>query len=223
MIGIVVPACNEEEYLQACLNSIYMAIQALPIWSRDVHVLVVLDSCTDQSLAIVERAGVSYLKCNVRCVGKARDLGIRHMIRSGATWIACTDADSCVDKDWLIQQLKHQPVDAICGIVEVDSWQNFSVRSQKKYLAHYQDRMNHSHIHGANLSFSSNAYIQSGGFEALCSHEDVNLIQRMLDLDLKIIWSNLVRVKTSSRLNARAPNGFSSFLQQLEITNRIAK
>ena len=223
MIGIVIPACNEEQYLEECLRSIHLAIHALPTLNKEVRVLVVLDSCTDQSLQIVQRAGVDYLQCNFRCVGKARDLGVRHMINSGATWIACTDADSCVDTEWLLQQLNHQPADAICGVVEVDSWRNFSLLSRKNYLAHYQDTMNHSHIHGANLSFSSTAYIQAGGFKALYCHEDIHLIKQMLSLDLKIIWSNLVRVKTSSRLNARAPEGFASFLQQLEVPSRAVE
>ena len=97
MIGIVIPACNEEQYLEECLRSIHLAIHALPSLNKEVRVLVVLDSCTDQSLQIVQRADVDYLQCNFRCVGKARDFGVRHMINSGATWIACTDADRCVD------------------------------------------------------------------------------------------------------------------------------
>jgi len=223
MIGIVIPACNEQQYLEKCLHYIRLAIQALPTSSREVRVLVVLDNCNDQSLDIVQNAGVDYLQCNFGCVGKARDLGVCHLINSGATWIACTDADTCVDTQWLLQQLNHQPADAICGVVEVDSWLNFSILTRKKYLAHYQDVMNHTHIHGANLSFSSTAYLQTGGFKALCCHEDVDLIQRMRNLNLKIIWTNLVRVKTSSRLNARAPEGFSSFLHQLEITSRVVE
>ena len=53
MIGIVIPACNEEQYLEECLRSIHLAIHALPTLNKEVRVLVVLDSCTDQSLQIV--------------------------------------------------------------------------------------------------------------------------------------------------------------------------
>jgi Glycosyl transferase family 2 len=221
MIGIVIPACNEEHYLQDCLNAIQNAVEALPDTKTKVQVLVVLDSCNDRSLEIVQHAGVDYLECNFHCVGKVRDLGVRHMIRLGVTWIACTDADSCVDSQWLLQQLNHQPADAICGVVEVDSWKKFSALTRKNYLAHYQDTMDHSHIHGANLSFSAISYIQSGGFEALSSHEDVQLIKRMIDMDFNVIWSNLVRVKTSSRLHGRAPEGFANFLYQLEHSSEV--
>lgn len=68
--------------------------------------------------------------------------------------------------------------------------------------------MGHSHIHGANLSFSRESYIQTGSFEALKCHEDVELVKRMQQLNLDILFSNLVRVATSSRLDARAPDVF---------------
>lgn len=219
MIGIVIPAHNEAHDLRACLAAIQQSIQLLQLsQEREARVLVVLDNCSDDSLAIVKAAGVAYLSCHFSCVGQTRDFGIRHMIGLGATWIACTDADSCVDPQWLLQQCMHQPTDAICGVVQIDNWHTLSSDTQKQYLNHYQDCMDHRHIHGANLSFSSSAYIQAGGFKALSCHEDVNLVERMQTMNLKIVWSNLVRVTTSSRLDARAPEGFASFLQQLEET-----
>ena len=101
-------------------------------------------------------------------------------------------------------------------MVQIDSWHQLSAQTQQQYLNHYHDAMDHRHIHGANLSFSATAYLQAGGFKALSCHEDVNLVEQMQALNLKIVWSNLVRVTTSSRLDARAPEGFAHFLQQLE-------
>ena len=150
-----------------------------------------LDSCTDQSRSIVQRYGVSWIECNYACVGKARDLGIRQLIQNGATWLACTDADSVVSPDWLRCQILHQPTDAICGIVTLDDLSRLSVMKQK-YLSHYQDCMDHHHIHGANLSFSAAAYMQVGGFEPVPCHEDVSLIQKLIRQCCNITWSNLV-------------------------------
>lgn len=222
MIGIVIPACNEERDLAACLVAIQQAIQRLNMPKHEIKVLVVLDSCTDQSRQIVEQHEVNYIECAVHCVGQARDLGIRQMIERGVTWIACTDADSRVDADWLMAQLQHQPADVICGVVEVDDWGGLSKAAQQDYIAHYQDCMGHSHVHGANLSFSRDAYIQAGGFQALECHEDVDLVKRMQQLNLKIVWSNLVRVTTSSRLDARAPQGFAHFLKQIQQESQIS-
>ena len=213
-IGIVIPAHNEEEYLNACLQAVQNAI--IQLNHVVIDVVVVLDNCSDQSLSIVKDNHMNWLVCNYGCVGQARDLGIRHLIAQGATWIACTDADSCVDLDWLKCQMYHLPTDAICGTVSLDNMNHLSVSTQRRYSEHYQDRMGHQHIHGANLSFSAQVYTEVGGFEPISCHEEVSFIQKLILKKYTIVWSNLVRVTTSSRLTARAPQGLSHFLIQLE-------
>ena len=232
-IGIVIPAHNEALTISDCLASVQTAIQQLPL-TITATVLVVLDSCSDGTYALVKNIGVKntgarnikvkntgmdYLCCDYRCVGQVRDLGIRHAIASGATWLACTDADSVVPPDWLMQQVKHikdQPTDMICGVVGVDSWAHLTPQTREDYIAHYQDRMGHRHIHGANLSFSAAAYLAVGGFAPLPCHEDVDLVKKFESQGYAITWSNRVRVTTSSRLQARASEGFAAFLTNLE-------
>lgn len=217
-IGVVIPAHNEAARIGACLASIQQAVMQLPSGIA-VQVVVVLDSCEDATLDKVKQAGVDYLCCAFRCVGKVRDLGVRSLIEQGATWIACTDADTVVAADWLTQQLTHleqAPVSMICGVVSVDSWQGLSDTTREQYLAHYQDRMDHRHIHGANLSFASRDYVAVGGFDAIGCHEDVGLVKKFEHHQLPIVWSNAVRVITSSRLLARAQQGFAHFLNKLE-------
>jgi len=212
-IGVVVPAHNEEQYLSACLHSIHVARENVS--NYQVEVVVVLDNCTDQSWSVVQRHQVNWIECHYGCVGKARDVGIRHLIERGVTWIACTDADSVVSPDWLLYQIQHQPTDAICGTVSLDDLSHLSMIKQQKYLAHYQDQMNHQHIHGANLSFSAEVYLEVGGFEPISCHEDISLIEKFKRKSRSITWSNLVRVTTSSRLNGRTPEGLSYFLNNL--------
>ncbi len=222
MIGVVIPACNEEDHIEACLQSIQAAIAVLDPCIK-VKIMVVLDSCEDQTLHRVMAMQVPYLCCTVRCVGQARDLGVRALLEQGATWVACTDADSRVNANWLKQQLHHQPTDLICGVVYIDDWQNLSAQTQSLYMGHYQDRMGHRHIHGANLSFSGEAYLAVGGFHHLKCHEDVDLVQRMLAADYTALWSNQVRVATSSRLHGRAQDGFADFLNNLHQQQVIEK
>ena len=225
-IGIVIPAHNEAMTITKCLASVQAAIEQLP-FTITATMLVVLDSCRDDTLTLVENmrvesAGVNYLCCDYQCVGQVRDLGIRHAIASGATWLACTDADSVVTPDWLIQQIAHikaQPTDMICGVVSVDSWAHLTPQTRKDYMAHYQDKMGHRHIHGANLSFSAESYLAVGGFAPLPCHEDVDLVKRFESQGYAITWSNRVRVITSSRLQARATEGFAAFLANLETNN----
>ena len=217
-IGIVIPAHNEAMTIAKCLASVQSAIKQLTSTIK-VYSLVVLDSCTDDTQSIVKAAGVDYLCCDYQCVGQARDIGIRHAIANGATWLACTDADSVVTVDWLAQQIEHQPTDMICGVVDVDSWAHLTAQTREDYIAHYQDKMGHHHIHGANLSFSSEAYLAVGGFSSLPCHEDVDLVRRFEAQSYVITWSNRVRVMTSSRLQARADGGFAVFLNNLEQKN----
>lgn len=243
IIGVVIPASNEEQFLKACLDSIDIAIKQIEIhqkskqtknvlvpsslnnvvqfkndydFSIDVQVLVVLDTCEDDSLSIVKNSSADYVECKVNSVGMARDLGVRQLIRQGANWIACTDADSTVDAFWLVEQIRAQPTDVICGVVEVDHWDTLSDRTKHEYISKYQDCMNHNHIHGANLSFSASAYLQSGGFPPIPCHEDIKLVEQMQAKNLNIVWTNRVRVTTSSRLEARAPEGFAHFLKSIE-------
>lgn len=220
-IGIVIPAHNEAMTIAKCLASVQTAIEQLPSTIK-AYPLVVLDSCTDDTQILVQATGADYLCCDCHCVGQVRDIGIRHAIANGATWIACTDADSVVPMDWLVQQIEHinqQPTDMICGVVDVDSWAHLTPQTREDYIAHYQDRMGHRHIHGANLSFSSEAYLAVDGFAHLPCHEDVDLVKRFEDQGYSIIWSNRVRVLTSSRLQARATEGFAAFLTNLEQNN----
>ncbi|WP_435980650.1 glycosyltransferase [Psychrobacter sp. DM4] len=226
-IAIVIPAHNEELTISDCLASVQTAIERLPS-TITVNTLVVLDSCTDDTLSLVKDAGIDYISCDYRCVGQVRDLGVRHAIAQGATWIACTDADTLVATEWLEQQMAHitdlpinsQSTDMICGVVSVDSWAHLTPKTRDDYLAHYQDTMNHRHIHGANLSFSSETYIAVGGFAALQCHEDVDLVKKFEKKNYVITWSNRVRVTTSSRLQARASEGFAAFLATIEKDNK---
>lgn len=220
-IGIVIPAHNEAMTISNCLASVQTAIEQLPS-NISAHALVVLDDCNDDTLALVESAGVDYIECDYHCVGRVRDIGIRHAIKKDATWIACTDADSIVTPDWLVEQIKHieqQPTDMICGVVDVDNWAHLTSQTRDAYIAHYQDMMGHRHIHGANLSFSDKAYLTVGGFAPLPCHEDVDLVKKFKDQGYVITWSNRVRVITSSRLEARASEGFAAFLENLEKSN----
>lgn len=220
-IGIVIPAHNEAMTIASCLTSVQKAIEQLPE-GISAYPLVVLDNCIDNTLAVAEAAGVDYICCDYQCVGQVRDMGIRHAIAQGATWIACTDADSVMTADWLMQQVTHitqQPTDMICGVVSVDNWEHLTSKTQADYIAHYQDMMGHRHIHGANLSFSSEAYLAVDGFAPLPCHEDVDLVRKFEDQGYAITWSNRVRVITSSRLDARANDGFADFLANLEKSN----
>ena len=215
MIGILIPVHNEEALLGDCLKAALTAASHPGLLGEAVHILVVLDSCSDASAAIALDFQVHRLEVQARNVGHVRGVGARHLLNQGARWISCTDADSRVAPDWLVAQLA-LGTDAVCGTVTVDAWsEGFDAAAQIRYQQAYTAADGHRHIHGANLGVSAGAYVQAGGFEPLACHEDVQLVRDLERSGATIAWSHTPQVITSARLDCRASGGFGDYLKHL--------
>lgn len=215
MIGILIPAHNEEDLLDECLSAALRASKHGLLAGEPVEILVVLDSCTDRSAQIVSQYPVSCLSIEARNVGQARAAGALHLLERGARWISCTDADSRVADDWLVAQLG-LGADAVCGTVTVERWhESFDEAAQIRYHSHYQACDGHRHIHGANLGISADAYRWAGGFKPLACDEDVQLVRQLELIGANIAWSHRPQVHTSARLDSRARGGFGDYLRNL--------
>ncbi|MYN24990.1 glycosyltransferase [Duganella levis] len=232
MIGIVIPAHNEELYLDACLRAARTAAADPALHGETVRITVALDSCTDGSRAIVERhaaqsnqrCAIDYLCVEARNVGVTRAAGARHMLRHGARWLAFTDADTQVSPDWLAAQLRLN-VDVVCGTVAVDDWSPH--RHNAELLRHhfhnsYTDADGHHHIHGANMGVAADAYLRAGGFEPLACSEDVALVTALERSGARFAWSAAPRVTTSARCDAKARGGFGDTLLRYAESARAA-
>jgi glycosyltransferase involved in cell wall biosynthesis len=211
MIGIVIPAHNEEHYLPACLQAARVAAGHAALNGETVEIVVVLDACSDNSADIVAAHGVTQLCVDARNVGESRARGADYLLAAGARWLAFTDADTIVSPDWLSTQLS-LGVDAVCGSIAVLDWSPHSVEVRSRFEAHYRDLDGHRHIHGANLGVSSAAYVAAGGFPPLAVSEDVALVTALEQGGWRIAWSAAPRVATSARRQCRARGGFADFL-----------
>lgn len=118
MIAVVIPAHNEAELAGACLASILAAAKTPELHGERVLV-VVADSCSDDTVRIAEAAGAIAVAVNCRNVGQARAVGAARALDAGARWLAFTDADTVVAGDWLVAQL-HLQADVVCGTVAVE-------------------------------------------------------------------------------------------------------
>jgi glycosyltransferase involved in cell wall biosynthesis len=222
MIGIVIPAHNEELYLDTSLHAARTAAANQALHGETVHITVVLDSCTDNSRAIVERhamqagsaCGIDYLCVDARNVGVTRAAGVRHVLELGARWLAFTDADTVVSPTWLSAQLQLN-VDVVCGTVAVSDWSphRYNASTLCEYFNNsYTDADGHRHIHGANMGVSANAYLRAGGFAPLSCSEDVALVEALQRTGARFAWSAAPRVTTSARCDAKARGGFGDTL-----------
>lgn len=215
MIGVLVPAHNEQALIGDCLRSIQHAAGHPALQGEPVEIVVALDSCSDGTAAICHALGVRTVALEARCVGQARRAAADLLLQSGARWLASTDADSRVPPDWLAAQLACG-ADVFCGTVRVSDWLDFAPRVRAAFLAgeHYED--GHPHVHGANVGLRADAYRAVGGFPALAAHEDRGLLDALERAGYTIARKANPAVTTSARRDARARQGFGDYLLAIE-------
>ena len=105
MIGIIVPAHDEEERIEDCVQSLFTAAAHPALNSEPVKVIVVLDACQDRTGVLARSLGALTIDVWAKNVGLARQRGATLALEAGARWLAFTDADSVVASDWLVAQL----------------------------------------------------------------------------------------------------------------------
>ncbi|MCW2525409.1 MAG: putative glycosyltransferase [Pseudonocardiales bacterium] len=222
-IAVVVPAHDEEDLLAECVRALAHAAAGVDV---PVDLVIVLDACTDGSPLVAGEldepafASVQVVTIKARNVGAARRAGFARALRGRSSqdlWLATTDADSTVPADWFTRQLSHRArgSDAVIGTVVVNDWTGCSDTVRTRYLRSYRGPDGHRHIHGANLSFSAEAYIASGGFQALPTDEDVRFVEDLTANGRSLRWAGDLAVSTSCRLKGRAPAGFAGHLVAL--------
>lgn len=214
MIGVVVPAHDEEAVIGETVAALLVAATHPALRGEAVEVLVVLDSCGDATGAIARFAGARTLAVEACNVGRARAAGADRLLGEGARWLAFTDADTRVSPEWLLRQLE-LGADVVCGSIGVDDWSVHGTHAdalRAHFARTYTDADGHRHVHGANLGVSAEAYVRAGGFPALACSEDVALVEALKETGARIAWSAAPRVSTSARHDARARGGFGDTL-----------
>jgi glycosyltransferase involved in cell wall biosynthesis len=217
--AVVVPARNEQALLSACLDAIEISVLQVDI---PVFVVVVLDSCTDNTMAVAQaRPWVTSICVDARSVGVARAAGAAAALRWAGdeshddVWLATTDADSVVPPYWLSGQLElaAQGWEAVIGTVSVNDWSEHPARVQPLWASGYHAVEHHAHIHGANLGFTAAAYVDCGGWPALATNEDVAMVESLAGR--RVIRTAALPVATSARRDPRAIGGFGDTLRDL--------
>ena len=218
---VVIPAHNEFVNLPASLKAV---VTAATCSSMTVLTVVVLDACDDSSAGLAGQFGsdVHFIEVDVRNVGASRAAGFNYARSSAGmdrtdesrTWYATTDADTRVDPDWLIRQTA-SGADMVLGVVRIADWRHLPAAAVRRYLAAYRSKRRpdgHGHVHGANMGFRAEAYWRVGGFAALRTGEDVDLVRRFDEHGFAIDRDERLSVTTSARQKGKAPKGFATYL-----------
>ena len=220
-VAVVIPARDEEDLLPLCLDSVRVAEAELALARPDVacEVIVVLDLCTDATAEVATARGARVVSSPHGRVGAARALGVRTVLAGldpSGLWVANTDADTVVPAHWLVRQaeLAEAGHDLVTGTVEprfADEDPDLLARWHARHVL----ADGHPYIHAANLGIRGSVYERLGGFEHVATHEDRRLVTRAAEAGIVVTATDAIRVRTSSRLVARAPDGFASYLRKL--------
>jgi hypothetical protein len=143
--------------------------------------VVAVDRSTDNTLAVARSMlgarGFAFAT-DVGMVGKARALAAETALSryDGPTercWLANTDADCCIPQGWVLDQLKsaERGVEAITGIVDVDSFIEHGRGVDARFRATYTifPDGTHPHVHGANFGVRADSYFRAGGWSSLAT------------------------------------------------------
>ena len=233
--GVVIPVHNEEHLVSAALDSLDRAIDHVSDSRVSIGIAVVLDRCSDRSrelaskwcshtASIHETPHIEILEIEAGNVGSARRAGCQTLLREWSDgppqqiWLATTDADSEVPRDWISAQLqaRNGGVQVWAGAVSVRDWFGRTPGTYTAWRDQYENEA--LPVHGANFGIDAATYLETGGFESLATGEDRDLLSRAVALGAVIRHDPLIRVVTSSRRDARAPRGFAHALTLIEAT-----
>ncbi|MFL4497426.1 glycosyltransferase [Streptomyces sp. VTCC 41912] len=228
-LAVVVPAHNEAAELPAALGSLRRAADHPQLVGLPLALVVVADACDDATAAVATAWGASVVDIRSRNVGAARAAGVARALEVLGTageraWIVTTDADTLVPPRWLAHHLHHarQGWHGVVGTVRLRRGLELSARAVARAQARYLAGRpvpplpwGHPHVHGANLGVGAVPYQAAGGFPALTHGEDRALVAALDRLGHQVLRTDACPVRTSGRLDPRAPHGFGAALRCL--------
>lgn len=238
-VSVVVPARNEEDLIQACLEAL---ANQKNIASAEYEVILVLDNCTDATEPRAREFSDQHPDFRLRLLdgpgkgaGHARRAGMEtachRLLDLGkpSGLIASTDADTVVAPDWLSVQLERaaRGARAIGGRIELNEEEDLPKgvsrwRSEQGTARHQNllaennevstNVMEHWQFSGASLSLTAAVYAEIGGLEPLTALEDEYLERVLRQRGVQIERPLAVKVRTSARRNGRAERGLAQDL-----------
>lgn len=196
-ISVVIAVRNEEKNIQNCIRSILLNNYPKKLF----EIIIVDDYSTDATILEIEKIGsnqihiVSLENTGISKGGKKTALltGIR--IAKG-DFIAMTDGDCAVQKNWLLYFAYHHEQMAkpcLAGLVRIFPLNSFAARFQAldnlatmgvNTAANYFSW--HFAANGANLGIEKNLFFRLNGYEGnehISSGDDMFLIQKVAALD----------------------------------------
>jgi len=211
-VSVVIPMRNEAKILKRCLH----AMEKIDYPEKLLEVVIVNDGSTDNTKDIILNTKWSfnyqYIETEGVGVSKAREIGYK---KAKGDFIAFTDADCVVEKDWIKRLLEpfDDNVAAVGGPnITPDDDKPFarcvglvlSFLSKPGARYAYQGEKIHEIYHNptCNVMYRKSVLEEVGGFNHnLITTDDEELDYRIRKKGYKIIYTPFARVKHYRRAN----------------------
>ncbi len=185
MLSIIIPAHNEEKYIAACLQS----IKQQPF--SDYEIIVVCDSCTDQTATIAKRYTKKIVEIKKKNVSAARNYGAN---KAKGEVLVFLDADTTIAPNLLTEIHKTIKNRYIGGVTKTKPLENLW---KAKIMWSIGNFFRHFFIAASGMLFCK-ANVFTGYNEARHLAEDTDLILKLKKKGkMKYITNSYIR--TSSR------------------------
>jgi glycosyltransferase involved in cell wall biosynthesis len=206
-ISVVVPALNEEKYIEQCLSS--LSAQSYP--TNLYEIIVVDNGSTDRTSEIARGFGVKLVYEAERSVSLARHRGAQE---ASGEIIAGTDADAVAPPTWLEEIAGSFRSDETLGAVtgptlfhdgsSFDRWSARYVCNSATMLSYILGR---GVISGNNFAVRTRDYWRVGGFNtSLFSAEDIDLGARLSAVTRTSFDPHMIMYVSARRTREGQPN-----------------
>ena len=180
-ISVVIPAFNEEKYIETCLKSLRSQK-----FDGNYEIIVADDSSEDNTVKIAEKYADKIVVHQRGSISYGRQKGAE-AARYPA--IAFSDADTYVDPDWLAELSSSLEQEDAVGVhgqlmpLDGNTVENNFCRYVLPPYSSFMVRINQPSVPGANFAVTKDAFHKVGGFNTkLITAEDVELCKRVKTL-----------------------------------------
>jgi len=205
LFSVIIPAFNEEKYLDACLKAVFN--QRFP--RRLFEVIVVDNNSTDNTAGIAKKYPVKLIKERQKGIIFAKQAGCK---KAQGKIIAITDADTIVPANWLAsinQKLETKNWIAITGPAvpqNLPLWGKIVYFLSSCWFIGWAKLKITPTIHGQNVAFFKKHFDSFGGFDTRLSmgEDELGLLYKLKKLG-PVCYDPQLKVKTSGRRYQQGP------------------
>ena len=206
-ISVIVPAYNEADYIDTTLSS--LKSNRIPF-----ELIVVCDSCTDNTKEIALRYTEFVYEVDFKNISKVRNFGAK---KSSGNILIFLDADTVVSENYLDEIIKSLEVyDYGCAKTISEHNGLFS-----RYIAWGNNNYYKKNL-GGNFFIKKDIFNKVGGFnENMKRGEDTDLGERLKAIGVKHVFLDSCHIVPSERRYKK--NGYFNFIIQTGVMGLIYK